>query len=104
MRSWKRLGLSIFDMGHITQFLIIYLIAINIIAFSMYGIDKRRARQGQWRIPEKTLLAIAVVGGSVGAFAGMHIFHHKTKHWYFRYGLPTIMIAQIAAVVYLRMA
>ena len=91
-------------MGNIIRILILYIIAVNTIAFVLYGIDKGRARQGKWRIPEKTLLGIAIIGGSIGAFAGMHIFHHKTKHWYFRYGMPVIILVQIAAVVYLRMA
>ena len=79
-----------------------YLIIINIIAFSMYVIDKNRARQGQWRISEKALIGIAVIGGSTGAFAGMHYFHHKTKHWYFRYGLPMIIIVQVVLMAYLK--
>lgn len=74
---------------------IIYLLAVNILAFMLYGIDKKRAKNGKWRISEKTLIGIAVIGGSVGALFGMHIFHHKTRHWYFRYGLPVILIVQV---------
>jgi len=75
---------------------IAYLIIINLIAFVLYGVDKMKARQGLWRISEKTLIGIAVIGGSVGAILGMRVFHHKTRHWYFRYGLPVILIVQAA--------
>ena len=77
------------------------LLVTNGIAFVMMGIDKRRARQRQWRIPEKTLFLSAILGGSIGAILGMYIFHHKTKHWYFQFGIPAIMIVQIAAVYWL---
>ena len=80
----------------------LYLIAVNIIAFFLYGADKHRAKQGAWRISEKTLLLIAVIGGSIGAILGMHIFHHKTKHWYFRFGLPVILIAQVVLAICIR--
>ena len=80
---------------------ITYLIIINVITFFMYGVDKEKARKGEWRIKEKDLILVALIGGSVGAFLGMHFFHHKTRHWYFRYGIPAIMILQIilAAVI-----
>lgn len=74
--------------------LVLYLIAVNVLAFILYGLDKKRARNREWRISEKTLIGIAVIGGSIGAILGMHIFHHKTRHWYFRYGLPLILIMQ----------
>ena len=77
------------------KILIIYLIAVNLIAFILYGADKKRAKKREWRISEKTLIGIAVIGGSVGAILGMHVFHHKTRHWYFRYGLPVILIIQL---------
>ena len=78
-----------------------WLVIINIIAFCLYGIDKKRAKKGQWRISEKTLLLSAVFGGSIGALLGMYVFRHKTKHWYFKYGLPAILILQIALAVWL---
>ncbi len=78
-----------------------YLILINVIAFLMYGVDKEKARKGKWRIKEKDLIFVAVIGGSIGAFLGMHFFHHKTRHWYFRYGIPIIMILQIILVTVL---
>ncbi|MBQ1316153.1 MAG: DUF1294 domain-containing protein [Lachnospiraceae bacterium] len=76
----------------------VYLALINLTAFILYGADKKKAKRGQWRIPEKTLLGIAVIGGSAGAILGMFLFRHKTKHWYFRYGLPAILIVQMALV------
>lgn len=78
---------------------LIYLVIINLAAFFLYGIDKHKARNKQWRISEKILLGIAVIGGSVGAIAGMYIFHHKTRHWYFRYGLPLIIYIQAAILI-----
>lgn len=80
--------------------LIAYLVVINIAAFILYGLDKGKAKAGAWRIPEKTLLGIAVIGGSVGAIAGMNFFHHKTKHPQFKYGLPAILVLQLAAAAY----
>ena len=77
-----------------------YLLLINLAAFLTFGADKRRAKRGAWRIPEKTLFLLAIVGGSVGAICGMHVFHHKTKHWYFKYGLPAIFLAQLAAIAF----
>ena len=79
--------------------LLIYLAAINIVAFFLYGIDKWKARHDKWRITEARLIWIAVAGGSIGALLGMKIWHHKTKHNKFRFGLPAILILQIAAVV-----
>ena len=78
------------------KILLIYLLCVNVIAFAMYGIDKRKAIKDQWRIPEKTLLIIALIGGAVGAFVGMQVFHHKTKHWKFILGVPACMILHIA--------
>lgn len=77
---------------------LLFLIAVNLVAFVLYGIDKKRAREGAWRISEKTLIGIAVIGGSIGAIAGMYAFRHKTRHWYFRYGLPMILIAQCVVI------
>ena len=68
---------------------------MNILAFCLMGIDKHRARTRQWRIPERVLFGAALLGGSVGAWAGMYLFHHKTKHWYFVVGMPAILILQI---------
>lgn len=70
--------------------------------FTLYGADKKRAKKREWRISEKTLIGIAVIGGSAGALLGMHVFHHKTRHWYFRYGLPVILAVQVLLCLWLR--
>ena len=75
-----------------------YLLIINIIAFALMGADKKKAQAKAWRIPEKTLFLSAILGGSIGAIAGMQVFRHKTKHWYFKYGMPAILILQFLAV------
>ena len=74
---------------------------LSLVSFGLMGADKRRAKRGQWRISERALLLTALLGGSPGAILGMHLFHHKTKHWYFRYGLPVILLLQAAGVLWL---
>ena len=81
-----------------TKLIIIYLIAINVVTFFLYGIDKWKAKRSKWRIPEATLLGLAVIGGSIGAWIGMKVWHHKTMHKKFKYGLPLILLAQIALI------
>ena len=78
-----------------------YLIVVNVVTFLVYGIDKWKAKQGSWRISEATLLILAVIGGSIGALIGMKVWHHKTMHKKFRYGLPLILIIQIILIGYL---
>ena len=78
-----------------------YLAVINVITFIVYGIDKLKAKKGKWRIPEATLLLLAIVGGSIGALCGIKIWHHKTMHKKFKYGIPLIIAIQIAAIIYL---
>ena len=75
--------------------LVVYLNIINIVAFGMYGIDKQKAIKKQWRIPEAQLLAVAAIGGSAGALLGMQFFHHKTRKWKFRLGVPLILAVQL---------
>ncbi|MEF9941793.1 MAG: DUF1294 domain-containing protein [Lachnospiraceae bacterium] len=77
------------------KLVIIYVLLINLIAFTLYGQDKCRAAKGEWRIQEKILLEIAILGGSLGAFLGMQFFHHKTKKPKFYIGIPMIMLIQI---------
>lgn len=84
-----------------TKYILIYFIAINIITFSVYGIDKLKAKRNKWRVSEATLLWLAVIGGSFGAWAGMKVWHHKTLHKKFRFGVPAIIIAHIAIASYL---
>ena len=73
----------------------IYLMVINLIGFFIMGMDKKRAIRGAWRISEASLFSVALIGGALGCTLGMHFFHHKTKHWYFRYGLPAIFVVQV---------
>mgnify|MGYP004439879073 FL=1 len=77
------------------------LTVVNAVAFIVYGIDKYRARNGKWRIPEATLLMLAVVGGSVGAWLGMKAWHHKIRNRKFRYGVPAILLLQIVVATLL---
>lgn len=77
----------------------IYLAIVNIAAFVAFGVDKGRARKGQWRIPERQLMGLAVLGGSAGALAGMYFFRHKTSKRKFRAGVPLILAAQILGIV-----
>ena len=79
---------------------VIYLILMNLIGFGLMGVDKQRARRRDWRIPEKVLFGAALLGGSVGAWAGMYLFRHKTRHWYFVVGMPLILAVQAALVWY----
>ena len=83
--------------------LMIYLAAVNVVTFFMYGIDKLKAKRSKWRISEAALLWMAVIGGSIGAWLGIKIWHHKTMHKKFKYGVPAIIILQIAAIVYIIM-
>ena len=84
-----------------TNIILGYLLAVNIASFLLYGIDKYKAKKGKWRVSEATLLMMAVIGGSIGAWAGMRLWHHKTMHKKFKYGIPVIIIMQIALVAYL---
>lgn len=73
----------------------IYLIFINVLGFALMGLDKKRARAHEWRIPEKTLFGVALVGGALGSWAGMYTFRHKTKHNYFVIGMPAIFVVEL---------
>ena len=81
--------------------LLIYLIDANIVTFVVFGIDKYKAKRGLWRIPEASLLTMAVIGGSIGAWLGTKVWHHKTLHKKFKYGIPLIIALQAALAVYL---
>lgn len=76
-----------------------YLFVINITGFAVMGLDKKKAIEHRWRVRESTLFLIALIGGSAGSILGMRVFHHKTKHWYFAYGMPLILILQILLAV-----
>ena len=79
----------------------IYLLIMNIIGLCIMKIDKTKAKKHVWRIPEKTLFLVSLLGGSIGTWAGMYLFRHKTKHWYFVVGMPVILIVQIVIAVLL---
>lgn len=83
------------------SYILSYLAGINLIGFAIMGIDKLKAKKRAWRIPESTLFVFALIGGSLGTTLGMFLFHHKTRHWYFRYGMPAILIIQIIIILVL---
>ena len=78
-----------------------YLVLMNLVTFWVYGADKRRARRGRWRVPEKTLFLLAALGGGLGALIGMRVWHHKTLHRSFRYGIPAILLVEAVGLFYL---
>lgn len=82
-------------MKYLTILFAVYLSVMNLAGYISMGMDKKRAIRGAWRIPEATLFFIALLGGSLGSILGMQRFRHKTKHWYFRLGMPAIFIIQI---------
>lgn len=84
------------------QFLTAYLVLVNAAALALMLVDKQKARRGAWRIPEATLLGIAVLGGSIGAIAGMYLFRHKTRHLKFSLGLPLILAVQIGLLTLIK--
>lgn len=80
--------------------LFVYLFLMNLIGFLSMLIDKRRARKNDWRIRERTLFLLAILGGSIGSLSGMYVFRHKTRHWYFVLGMPLILILQITLTLF----
>lgn len=85
----------------VTDFLYLYVAAVNVVTFFIYGLDKSKAKAGRWRIPEANLIFLAVLGGSVGALAGMRFFHHKTRKPKFYIGIPAILLIQIILIYFL---
>ena len=83
------------------QALGLYLLAVNLAAFVLMGADKRKARRGAWRISERALFLPALLGGALGGVLGMRTFHHKTRHWYFRWGFPQLLALQLAGLGWL---
>lgn len=83
------------------KYLYIWLIIINIITFAVFGIDKKKAIDGKFRIKELTLFVLSLLGGSLGGLIAMHTFHHKTRKWYFKFGIPLILIAWVAMIAWL---
>lgn len=80
-----------------------YLLLINAATFLVYGFDKWRARRDGWRVRERTLFVLPLLGGTVGAFLGMRVFRHKTRHWYFVFGIPAIFVLQAALVIFIQL-
>lgn len=74
----------------------VILVVMNLAAFALMGIDKLKAKRGAWRIPEKTLFLVAALFGGLGGTLGMTFFRHKTKHWYFKFGFPALLVIQVA--------
>ena len=93
--------LQLFNDLSLQHVALLYLAVINVVTFFMYGIDKWKAKKSMWRIPETTLLTMAVIGGSIGAWMGMRVWHHKTLHKKFRYGVPFILLAQVALAIWI---
>lgn len=83
------------------QVTLIYLVILNVVTFFMYGVDKWKAKNSKWRIREAALLGLAALGGSIGAWLGMNVWHHKTLHKKFRFGVPLILIAQVALAIWI---
>ena len=85
---------------NILWIILAYLLIMNIAGLSVMGIDKAKAKHHAWRIPETTLFLVSLLGGSIGTWAGMYLFRHKTKHWYFVLGMPVILVIHIVIAVY----
>ncbi len=79
----------------------VILVVMNLLAFALMGIDKMKAKRGAWRVPEKTLFLVTALFGGLGGTLGMNFFRHKTKHWYFKWGFPALLVLQIAVLVWL---
>ena len=84
--------------------LVTYVLLVNLLGFYAMYTDKLRAKKRAFRIPEATLFATAIIGGSIGCIAGMYVFRHKTRHWHFVYGMPLILILQIIGIIALQIA
>lgn len=88
-------------MPSVKHIVLIYFATINVVTFFVYGIDKWKSQHDRWRVPESMLLGLAAIGGSVGAWLGMKVWHHKTQHKKFKYGVSAILVAQVALVEWL---
>ena len=81
--------------------IVVILLAMNLLAFALMGIDKMKAKRGSWRIPEKTLFLVTALFGGLGGTLGMRMFRHKTKHWYFKFGFPALLAVQLVLLAWL---
>lgn len=84
---------------NVITLLSVYFTVLNLIGFVLMGIDKYKAKKRAFRIPEATLFIVAIIGGSIGSIIGMYAFRHKTRHWYFVYGMPFILLVQLALII-----
>lgn len=84
------------------KYLLIYLLTINALGFLLMLADKVRAKKNRWRIPERTLMTVAALGGSVGSLLGMYTFRHKTRHRKFTLGIPAILVFQVLLCIFIR--
>jgi uncharacterized membrane protein YsdA (DUF1294 family) len=91
------------DMGEIPE-LLYYIGFANLLGFVLMGVDKKRAKNNEWRIPERTLWGVSILGGAIGSFIGMRVFHHKTKHNSFRIGMPLLIIVHVVLYGYFFMS
>ena len=89
------------ELSAATSLFLPYLMIVNVLSFIVYGMDKHKAKKGKWRISETSLLLLALMGGSVGAWAGIRVWHHKTLHKKFKYGIPFIFFTQVVMVLYM---
>ncbi|MBR4758451.1 MAG: DUF1294 domain-containing protein [Bacteroidaceae bacterium] len=78
-----------------------FILVMTVLTFIVFGIDKWKAKNEQWRVPESTLFLLAIFGGSIGGWLGMEIWRHKTQHWYFRLGIPIIVVLQVALILWI---
>lgn len=85
------------------KYIIFYLIVVNMITFIAFMRDKNKAKKNKWRIPEKTLMGLVIIGGAIGGFAGMKVFHHKTRKPLFRYGIPCVIIVEVLILIWFYM-
>lgn len=83
------------------QIPLLWVLALSLVNFCLMGADKGRARRGAWRVPERAFFLVGALGGALGGILGMWVFRHKTRHWYFKYGLPALLLLQAALVAFL---
>ena len=86
---------------YLSVFFVLYFVFINIAGFYAMWLDKKKAKRNEWRISEKTLFTLALIGGSAGTFLGMRLCRHKTKHWYFVWGMPAIIVCQVLLLIFI---
>jgi len=82
------------------KYFVIFILAMTVITFIVFGVDKWKAQNDKWRTPESTLFLLSIFGGSIGALLGMQIWRHKTQHWSFRIGIPLILVLQVALLLW----